>query len=167
MAQAKFKKKADFDKGTVDFTVIESGDSLHVDASELSETVKAMCVVYCLNDRIPGAVSGSKVSPIDAMTAMWENMKAGIWSKKGEGVHRITLMVEALMVVTGQTQEEVEKKLEDLKAADEVNGTKDVAALKKHPDMVAATAKITAARAKERSKSAADAAKGDSAPLQF
>lgn len=167
MAKAKFKKVVDFDKGTVDITVIETGESIHADMAELSETTIRNCVAYCLNDRLPGAVSGSKVSAIDAMSAMWENMKAGVWSKKGEGVHRITLLVEALMVVTGQDQEAVEKKLEDMKAADEANGTKDVAALKNHPDVVAATSKIKAVRENERAKRAKEDAKKNETPLQF
>lgn len=167
MAKAKFKKVVDFEKGTADITVLDSGDTLHATMAELSEDMIRNCVVYCLNDRLPGAVSGSKVTPIAAMSAMWENMKAGIWSKKGEGVHRITLLVEALMSVTGQPQEEVEKKLDDLKTADEANGTKDVAALKSHPDIEAAIGKINAARASDRAKRAKEAAKGNETPLQF
>ncbi len=167
MAKAKFKKVADFENGTVDITVIDSGETLHADMKELSDETIRNCVVYCMNDRLPGAVSGSKVAPLAAMTAMWDNMKAGVWSKKGEGINRITLLVEALMSVTGQAQEEVEKKLEDLKAADEANGTKDVAKLKSHPDIKAAIGKINAARATARAKTDKEAAKGNETPLQF
>lgn len=167
MAKARFEKSIDYENKSVTIKDLGSGDSLTMFASDLPEDSVGEAVLYCINDRVPGAANSKKVTPIKAMTAMWENMKAGVWPKKGGGVARLTDLIVALMEYSGQPQPDVETKLDAMKAADEANGTKDVAALKKHPDLQPILERMKTERQKEREKVAKAAAKGNEAPLEF
>lgn len=167
MAKARIKRVKDFDAGTARFDILETGESLEATYDSYSPEIQRKLGVHGMVDRIAGAASDPKTVALDAMTRMNENLLAGIWSMKGEGVAKITDLVAALMEYSGQPQPEVEEKLETMKAADEANGTKDVAALKKHPDLQPILERMKTERQKEREKVAKAAKKENAEPLSF
>ena len=167
MAKARFEKIIDYENKSVTIKDLGSGESLTMFADELVDNSVDEAKLYCINDRVPGAANSKKVTPIVAMTKMWENMKAGVWPKKGGGLAKITDLVAALMEYSKQPQPEVEEKIANMKAADEANGTKDVAALKAHPDLAPILERMKTERQKEREKAAKTAAKGNETPLEF
>lgn len=167
MAKARIKRIKDFNAGTVRFDVLETGEYLEATFDSLSPEIQRNLGIHGMNDRVAGAASDPKVSPLAAMTKMWENLLAGIWSVKGDGVAKITDLVAALMEFSGNTQPEVEEKLDAMKVADEANGTKDVASLKKHPDLAPILERMKTERQKDREKEAKAAKKENETPLTF
>ena len=167
MAKARFKKTIDYENATVTVEDLETGDSITMAAADLSEAGSVRAKLYCINDRIPSAANSKKLPAIEAMGVMWGNMKADVWSTRGEGVARVTDLIAALMEYTKQNQPDVEAKLEAMKAADEANGTKDVAALKKHPDLQPILERMKTERQKEREKAAKVEARTNETPLSF
>lgn len=167
MAKAKIKRIRDNEAGTVSLDLLETGEALSLTFDSLSPEIQRNLGITGMVDAVTSAANKAKVSPFVAMSKKWENLVAGILSTRGEGVAKITDLVSALMEYSGQTQSEVEEKLDGMKAADETNGTKDVAKLKKHPDLQPILERMKTERQKEREKVAKAAKKENEAPLEF
>ena len=155
MAKQRIKREKDFEAGTVTFTVMESGESLTVNVSDISGDLTNHLLVHAINAKVGDAAADPKVDAMEAMTNVVGQLKEGTWTaKSGGGAAKTTMIAEALVRVTGQALEDVNAKLETL-SEDEL---KD---LKKNGQVKSAMADITAERAKARAKAAAKSAGDD------
>ena len=164
MAKQRIKREKDFEKGTVSFTVLDTGDSFGVKVSDLPEEIKTALLVHGINAKVGDAAADPKVDPMAAMQSVWEQLKSGTWAARsaGDGTGRVTVLAEALQKVTGQPMDDVQDKLGEM--SDEEK--KD---LRKHPQVQSAIADIQAEKAKAKAALAGKAAKGakDDEALDF
>lgn len=169
MASPKIKRDKDYESGTVTYTSTKSGDSFTSRLADLPGVDQGMVdalpemlrrlAVHGLNAKEGDSAASS--GDVADVKATHDQLVAGEWSARGEGGGgpRVTLLAEGLAKVTGQDLETVVEKLEGM--SDE-----EKKALRKHAQVKAACAEITAARAKERAKAAKKGA-AEEAPLDF
>lgn len=149
MARKRIDRKKDFEKGTVIFTVVESGITLECNIKELDPEMVHKLAVHGLNAKVGDSAADPNVDPLTAMQVAWEQLLRGEWSVRGEGSG--AKLEEALAMVTGKDLAEVTRRVASLSAEEKK-------AFRKNAKVDAAMKQITAAQAKARAEKAANAA---------
>lgn len=162
MAQKRIDRKKDYEGGTVTLTVLETGEELICDVSQvfpgfkdLPEVAKHLAV-HAVNAKVGDSAADPKEPAFAAMNKTWEQLLSGEWSARGEGGAggtRITVLAEAIAQVKNLDVAEVAIRLADLD-----DETKK--GLRKNAKVKAAIADIQAKRAKAKAKMAGKEAEG-------
>lgn len=100
----------------------------------------------------------------DALGQMHEQLLAGNWAVKGEGSERTTLFLEAysnILVKTDPTKDLAwtRRRVNEIESGDDEGRKLGIAGARAHPEVVAEMARLQIERARERQRSAKDAAK--------
>lgn len=161
MAKKRINREKDFDKGTVKFTVQETGEELTCSVGEVPKEIVQHLLVHAINAKIGDAAADPKQNAMEAMTGVWDQLKSGEWNARsgGGGATRTTVLAEAVSKVTGRDLEEVKIMLAE-KSDDEKKE------LRQHAQVKAAMSAIQAERAKVKAKAEAKEA-ADAAPLEL
>lgn len=127
-----------------------NGQKLVATLDKLSPEMVTRLAVHGLSQKVGDAASGFAkerdfLGAFGAMNAVWDNLQAGLWaSRSGGGTSDLVAAIAKLQKVS----------LEDAQAAVDKADEEQVKALKKHPAIKEAIAKIAAERAKEAAKGA-------------
>lgn len=155
MAKKRINREKDFNKGSVKFTVLETGAELVCNLSELPKEITNHLLVHAINAKVGDSAADPKVDAMTAMQETWAQLVAGEWnarSGEGSGAGRVTLLAEGIALATERSIEDVVAMLAE-KSEDEKKE------LRKHAQVKAAIEQITAKRAAEKAKASAKAAK--------
>lgn len=147
------KKVVSEDRSTVRFEFTH-GQTLDCMLSALPEEIKAELIVHGIKQKV-GDSYAAVSDPAEAMThagKVWERLVAGDWrvAREGGGGQRITDLVKALSNVTGKSLDECIDVVDGLEKAQK-------SALRKHAQIAAELARISAERAAAKAAEAEDA----------
>ncbi|MHC4620530.1 MAG: hypothetical protein ACYTEQ_22510 [Planctomycetota bacterium] len=147
------KKVVSEDRSKVSFEFTH-GEALACSLADLPEEIRDELVIHGVKQKV-GDSYCSVTDPAEAMVhaaKVWERLIAGDWkvAREGGGGQRITDLVKALSNVTGKELEECIDVVDGLEKAQK-------SALRKHAQIAAELAKISAERAAEKAEAAADA----------
>ena len=173
MAKQRIKREIDLENGSVNFTIVETGDVIkaEIDAIFGKDTMAGLKkldksgvlirnVLHGLNGKVGDSAADPTIDPGKQLTATIEQLVAGTWAQRSSGGGgKSNMLAEALMRVTEKSKEEVDAKLESM-TDDEKK------ALRKHGQVKAALDAIQAERARARSD-ASTAAVGEEDALDF
>lgn len=137
------------ESGQVCFT-LGNGSKLVASLKGLKPEMVERLAIHGLSQKIGDSASGFAkdrdfLGALGSMSAVWENLQAGLWASRSGG--GTSDLVAAIAKIKGVS-------LEDAQAAVDKANEDQIAGLKKHPAIKEAIAKIQAARAKEAAKGA-------------
>jgi len=154
-------KAADTDKGTVTFKWAD-GQTSEVNVDEWPEVVQRSAMFHGALQKLGDTYAGADdvESAREAFNATLDALKEGDWNRRGTGAGgpQTTQLMEAVSAVTGKDLDTVRERFQTL-TDDEKK------ALRKDARIALALEKIKAARARERMKALADAAKNETGDL--
>ena len=158
MAAKRIDRKIDLETGNVTFTIVETGKSLVVNASELSEEIRNRIVMHGLNAKVGDSAADPDADAHTQLASTWEQLKEGTWNTRGGGgAARVTVLAEAMFAV--QNGDLTLDAIVDLLEAMSKEQRRDIP--KKHAKVKSAMEEIKAKRATEKAKVAKKAAAND------
>lgn len=166
MAKKRIDRTVDVDKASVVFEVLSGPDKgnkitcgvdtigLQVDTFKKLPPMTQRCILHGLNAKVGDSAADPTEVASDVMKDVMQQLKSGQWASRTAGSGpRTTILIEALKVLTKQTDEAIEKRLDSM--SDE-----EVKALKAQPNVASEMKSIEAKRAVERAAEAKKAAEG-------
>lgn len=162
----KMKTTRDLDAGTVTFEPVEGdGAGFTANINDLSSAIQTRLAIHGLTQVLADTYAGTTepAAMVKAIGARYATLQAGEWStRSGGGVGRVTLLLTALVNVTGKSIEDVTAFLDGLSKDAKANVGK-TAAVKAELDSMKARAASDAAKASK--KAASDAGDNDADAL--
>ena len=158
MPKARIKREKDFEKGTVDFTVLETGETFHFDINNYSEKIQRCFATMGGNNVFGDTGADSDKDAIAEMKRRDENFRNDVWSTRGDGSGgggQPTLLFEAAKRLYPDVDEaDVKTKIESLSDDEKTD-------LKKHPKIAAFLDEIKKERQNAKAKKSKAAAADD------
>ena len=163
MAAKRIDRKFDVATGDVTFTVVDTGATLIVNASELSGEIHTRMLMHGLNAKVGDSAGSPDSDAMKELVSTWDTLKSGVWNTRGSGGSgpRVTVLAEAMFNVQkgDLTLDQVVDKLEAM------SKEKRRAIPQKYAKVKAEVEAIKTKRATEKSKAATKAAKDDESDI--
>ena len=158
MAAKRIDRNIDLEAGTITFTVVESGQSVTVNAGELSEDIRTRVLMHGLNAKVGDSAADPEVDALTQLASTWDQLREGVWNTRGGGgAARVTVLAEAMF--EAQTGDLTLDQIVDRLDAMSKEQRRDIPT--KYAKVHAAMTEIKSKRATEKAKAATKAAKGD------
>lgn len=146
--------------GKLVFTFSDKGDPIVFDINKAPK-VQVELALHGASQKIGDSYAGAGgdfAAARKTAQAVIDNLYAGDWkAARAAGEPRLTLIVSALALATGQSEESCVAVVEKAMETDEKNGNTDLMKqLRNHPDVKVARTTIQSARAKKQQAAAKD-----------
>ena len=162
MSAKRIDRKLDIETGNVTFTIVETGKSLVVNASELSEEIRNRVILHGLNAKVGDSGGALGVDSLTQLNATWDQLKEGMWNTRGGGgAARVTVLAEAMF--SAQKGDLSLDNIVDQLDAMSKEQRRDIP--KKYAKVKSAMEEIKAKRATEKAKVAKKAAASDESSI--
>ena len=157
MSAKRIDRKLDIETGNVTFTIVETGKTLVVNASELTDDIRNRVILHGLNAKVGDSGGSPGVDAFTQLVSTWDQLKSGTWNTKGSSGPRVTVLAEAMHSV--QNGDLTLDAIVDQLNAMSKEQRRDIP--KKYAKVKSAMEEIKAKRATEKAKVAKKAAAAD------
>jgi hypothetical protein len=152
------KKAVNVEAQSVTIT-FEDGSELVMSLSELESDIITQLALHGLSQKGGDSYAGDKDRAQELASAVWDNLKAGNWSVRGEGGPRVTQLVRALVMKLAAAGKEITEADAAAKVAELDDDSKKALQAALAPELAqvkAADAAAAAERAKKKAESTED-----------
>ena len=116
MSAKRIDRKLDIETGNVTFTIVATGKTLVVNASELTDDIRNRVILHGLNAKVGDSGGSPDVDAFTQLVSTWDQLKSGTWNTKGSAGPRVTVLAEAMHSVQNGdlTLDEIVDQLNDM-----------------------------------------------------
>lgn len=137
-----------------------TGEVFVAEYAPLPDAIKLQLGLDRLRNKLMDSYSDPADDVMASLRTTYDALLGGQWAIKGETGERTTLFIEAYAELKQKPLEDVRRRVYEIEAGDDAKAKANLAGWRKAPEFVARMAKIAERKARERSKAAAEAAKG-------